>query len=85
MIFFLFSFISEIGEIATGYTKRCIVVSTLKEAEVFADGGFDDIVYGQLFTEDKMSRYRTLISLCISVFQLLGQLNNTVGQRYDTF
>lgn len=52
----------EIGEIATGYTKRCIVVSTLKEAEVFADGGFDDIVYGQLFTEDKMSRLGRLAS-----------------------
>lgn len=52
----------EIGEIATGYTKRRIVVSTLSEAEMFADGGFDDIVYGQLFTKDKMARLIRLAS-----------------------
>lgn len=50
----------EIGEISTGYTKRGIVVSTLSEAEMFADGGFDDIIFAQLFTQDKLLRMSRL-------------------------
>jgi len=30
----------------TGGTKRCVVTSTLVEAEMLADAGFDDILYG---------------------------------------
>lgn len=44
----------------TNNTRRCIVVSTLKEAEFFADGGFDDITYAMLFTEEKIPRLQTL-------------------------
>ena len=40
----------------TNGTKRCVVVSTVKEAEFFADGGFDDILYAYVFTEDKLKR-----------------------------
>ncbi|KXJ17400.1 uncharacterized protein LOC110234072 [Exaiptasia diaphana] len=40
----------EAGYLMTNGTKRCIVVSTLAEAEFFADGGFDDITYGRLIT-----------------------------------
>ena len=29
----------------TGGTRRCITVSTLAEAEFYADNGFDDILY----------------------------------------
>merc|ERR1719353_1906224 len=44
----------EGGAIATGGTKKRIVVSTLAEAHFFADGGFDDIVYAVPITPDKL-------------------------------
>lgn len=44
----------EGGAIATAGTKRCITVSTLAEAEFFADGGFDDICYAVPITADKL-------------------------------
>jgi D-serine deaminase-like pyridoxal phosphate-dependent protein len=40
----------------TNDSKTCIAVSTVVEAEMFADGGYDDIVYSHLFTADKMPR-----------------------------
>eukprot|EP00931_Biecheleriopsis_adriatica_P108924 TRINITY_DN83195_c0_g1_i1.p1 TRINITY_DN83195_c0_g1~~TRINITY_DN83195_c0_g1_i1.p1 ORF type:complete len:416 (-),score=87.95 TRINITY_DN83195_c0_g1_i1:36-1283(-) len=46
----------EGGSIATGGSKRCITVSTLAEAEFFADGGFDDICYAVPITADKLPR-----------------------------
>ena len=40
----------------TAGTKRCVVVSTLAEAELYADGGYDDILLAIPFTEDKLPR-----------------------------
>ena len=40
----------------TNGTKRQIVVSTLCEAEFYADNGFDDVLYGVCFTHDKLPR-----------------------------
>jgi D-serine deaminase-like pyridoxal phosphate-dependent protein len=51
---------TEIGVIATDGTKRRITVSTIREAEVFADDGFDDITYASLFTADKIGRLSRL-------------------------
>jgi len=48
---------SEIGEIATAGSSRCITVSTLREAEVFADSGYDDILFAAHFGPDKISRF----------------------------
>lgn len=45
----------------TGGTKRCIVVSTLSEAEFFADGGYDDITYGFPITQDKLPQAANLV------------------------
>jgi len=42
------------AEMQTGGTKRRIVVSTLAEANFFADGGFDDILYAVPITPDKL-------------------------------
>ena len=54
----IFLFIpSEGGLLMTGGSKSTIVVSTIKEAEFFASGGFDDILYASLFTEDKIKRF----------------------------
>ena len=40
----------------TNGTKRRITVSTVKEAEHFADSGFDDILYAYIFSADKLPR-----------------------------
>merc|ERR1712223_91434 len=40
----------------TGGTKRCIVVSTLNEAEIYAQNGFDDILYGYPLLDHHMAR-----------------------------
>jgi len=48
---------SEVGAIATGGSKRCIAVSTVREAEAFADDGFDDILLAAHFAQDKIPRY----------------------------
>ncbi len=40
-----------------GFEKRSLVVSTLVEAEMFADSGhFQDILYGYPLTADKIER-----------------------------
>ncbi len=46
----------EAGELMTNGSKCSIAVSTVKEAEFFAQGGFDDILYAFPFTKDKMPR-----------------------------
>lgn len=46
----------ETGILMTNATKQCITVSTLAEAEFFAENGFDDILYGYIFTYDKLPR-----------------------------
>ncbi|ELT92685.1 hypothetical protein CAPTEDRAFT_228501 [Capitella teleta] len=51
----------EIGRIQTAGSRRCISVSTLKEAEYFADGGFDDILYTSMLTSDKIGRAMALL------------------------
>ena len=44
----------EGGSLQTGGTRRAITVSTLAEAEFFAAGGFDDILYAVPITADKL-------------------------------
>ncbi|CAE7866611.1 dthadh [Symbiodinium microadriaticum] len=51
----------EGGVIATGGTCRGITVSTLAEAEFFANGGFDDICYAVPITADKLPRAALLV------------------------
>merc|ERR1711953_1011168 len=46
----------EAGVLQTGGTKRCIVVSTLTEAEMYAEAGFDDILYGYPLLPGHMPR-----------------------------
>lgn len=46
----------SIAELQTGGTKKCMVVSTLLEAEVLADNGFDDILYGVTLSPDRIDR-----------------------------
>ena len=42
--------------IQTGGTKRCIVTSTLNECEMYAEAGFDDILYGFPLLQAHMKR-----------------------------
>jgi D-serine deaminase-like pyridoxal phosphate-dependent protein len=46
----------EAARIALGATSGPITVATLKEAEYFADHGFDDIFYAVCITPDKLAR-----------------------------
>ena len=46
----------------TGGTKRCLSVSTLAEAEFYADGGFDDITYAYPLSPDKVPQAAQLLS-----------------------
>ena len=46
--------------LATLGTKRCISCSTLAECEMFANAGFDDILFTRIFTSDRILRMRAL-------------------------
>ena len=46
----------EGGIIQTGGTKRCLVTSTFNESEMYANAGFDDILYGYPLLESHMKR-----------------------------
>lgn len=52
----LFLHFREIGDIATNGKKRKITVSTVAEAEFYANGGYDDILYGKPITHEKLQR-----------------------------
>lgn len=51
----------EVGALMTGGTKREVVVSTLSEAEFFADGGFDDIFYASPVIPNRIPRISQLM------------------------
>eukprot|EP01063_Lacrimia_lanifica_P036471 TRINITY_DN7245_c0_g2_i1.p1 TRINITY_DN7245_c0_g2~~TRINITY_DN7245_c0_g2_i1.p1 ORF type:complete len:401 (+),score=157.67 TRINITY_DN7245_c0_g2_i1:73-1203(+) len=65
----------------TGGRRSGIVVSTLAEAEYFADGGFDDILYAVCITPEKFLRVEALVGrlgkMHIAVDQA-GQLERVV-------
>ena len=44
------------GIIQTGGTKKCLVTSTFPESEMYADAGFDDILYGYPLMQSHMKR-----------------------------
>ncbi|CAK9086546.1 unnamed protein product [Durusdinium trenchii] len=53
------------GVLATDGTKRCITVSTLAEAEFYADAGFEDICYAVPITAEKLPRAAQLHERCL--------------------
>lgn len=53
----------------TGDRKSGIVVSTLAEAEFYADNGFDDILYGVILSPDKFMRFVHLLSYSSTKFR----------------
>uniref|UniRef100_A0A673X3M3 Zgc:162816 n=1 Tax=Salmo trutta TaxID=8032 RepID=A0A673X3M3_SALTR len=60
----------ECGDIMTGGSRRCIVVSTLAEAGFYADHGYDDILYAYSVPFDKVERC-ALLAERLSLFQVL--------------
>ncbi|XP_074878529.1 D-serine dehydratase-like isoform X2 [Buteo buteo] len=60
----------EGAELATGGTRRGIVVSTLAEARFFAAGGFDDILYAYPLPGGRLEECATLAQH-LQAFQLL--------------
>jgi D-serine deaminase-like pyridoxal phosphate-dependent protein len=47
----------------TAGTRRRISVSTIAEAQFYAENGFDDILYAYPITQDKLDRYRIALRL----------------------
>jgi D-serine deaminase-like pyridoxal phosphate-dependent protein len=63
-----------------------ITVSTLREAEYFADGGFNDITYAVGLAPDKLPRLRALIDRGIditAVLDTMDQARSIVGAVRD--
>ena len=60
----------EGGVLQTGGTRRRIVVSTLREAQFFANGGFDDILYAVPITPDKLADAAAL-TLQLDAFHIM--------------
>ncbi|XP_053916580.1 D-threo-3-hydroxyaspartate dehydratase isoform X1 [Cuculus canorus] len=60
----------EGAELATGGTRRGIVVSTLAEARFFAAGGFDDILYAYPLPASRLEECATLAQR-LQAFQVL--------------
>ncbi|KAL3854651.1 hypothetical protein ACJMK2_013911 [Sinanodonta woodiana] len=60
----------EGGILMTGGTKKKIVVSTLAEAEFYADNGFDDILYGFPIIKEKLDRCAKLVNR-LDMFHLM--------------
>jgi D-serine deaminase-like pyridoxal phosphate-dependent protein len=54
----------EAAELATGGTKKKVVVSTLSEAKFLVDAGFDDILYAYALTPDKLQDVAALTERC---------------------
>ena len=46
----------EGGELMTGGTKRKITVSTIMEAEFYAENGFEDILFASPIVKERISR-----------------------------
>lgn len=66
----------EIGNLQTDGTKKSIVVSTLKEAEFYCNGGFEDILYGSHLAPNKMKRLKNLAN-SLEVFHVF--IDNMYG------
>uniref|UniRef100_A0A8D0L963 D-serine dehydratase-like domain-containing protein n=1 Tax=Sphenodon punctatus TaxID=8508 RepID=A0A8D0L963_SPHPU len=69
----------EGGNLMTGGTRRGIVVSTLAEARLFADGGFDDILYAYPLPFDKVEECAALTER-LEAFQVLVDSQEALGQ-----
>lgn len=54
----------EVADLATGGRRSGITVSTLKEAEHFADAGYDDILYAVGITPNKFARVDRISQTC---------------------
>ena len=59
----------------TNGSKRCIVVSTVKEAEFYADAGFDDILHGVPIVEGKIER-------CLKLLDRLDVFHVMIDSKY---
>ncbi|MBT5186394.1 MAG: DSD1 family PLP-dependent enzyme [Kordiimonadaceae bacterium] len=65
-----------------------ITVSTLREAEYFAEGGFTDIIYAVSIVPSKLSRVKTImdkgidLKLIIDNAEIASEISN-IGERYN--
>lgn len=67
----------------TGVNKRCIVVSTLPEAELYAANDFEDILYGYPLTADKLERCQKLTEK-LQVFHIMIDNEEIISKLEQT-
>ena len=78
----------------TGGTKRCVVTSTLNECEMYADAGFDDILYGYPLIQshmkrnyaltEKLSQYHVMVVNDEGV-EILTKINPPPNKKWSVF
>jgi len=62
---------SQGGELMTDGTKRRIAVSTIAEAEFYADNGFDDIIFASPIVKERISKYVVVVVVVVVVIVIV--------------
>jgi D-serine deaminase-like pyridoxal phosphate-dependent protein len=70
---------AEVGRLATAGHSGAITVSTLKEAEYFAEHGFTDMIYGVGISPDKLGRVARLQAAGVRVAVVTDNLEVARG------
>ncbi|XP_052772527.1 D-threo-3-hydroxyaspartate dehydratase-like isoform X2 [Mya arenaria] len=63
----------------TAGTKRKIVVSTIAEAEFYADGGFDDIIFASPMVKERISKRVISLATRLEAFHVM--VDSVVGMQ----
>ena len=66
---------AEVGQVIFDGNAGPITVSTLREAEFFADAGYRDILYGVSITPHKLARVKALMDRGVKVSLILDSLD----------
>ncbi|PNF15335.1 D-serine dehydratase [Cryptotermes secundus] len=84
----------EGADLQTGGTRRCIVTSTLHEAEMYANNGFEDILYGYPLIpfhlqrcydlRSKLQQFHVMVNNC-DIVTTLNKTEPPAGKRWSAF
>lgn len=74
----------EGAELMTGGTKRKIVVSTVREAEFFADHGFDDILFASPIVRERLSSRLKALANKLDKFHLIYESEQGINGLINT-
>ena len=77
---------SEAADLQTNYSKRCIAVSTLAEAEFYSENGFDDILLAHPVSENKIDRWVACFqNLCSVKEEIVLELRAISNESFLTY